>query len=145
MPGPIFVLGRFINAAATAYVVAQIGWRAFKEMRSMQQEKMRACEIRAKFVAEYIKKHGVRPEEELVQIALDAASAVDQPVRHRVDSFLKSTGDKMQECVEFATGVVTSVSKHCTLQSDVKVAGQEFKHEVCQHRSGDSGSELSNM
>ena len=142
MLGPIFALGRLVNTAATAYVVGQIGWKAFKEIRSMQQEKMRACEIRAKFIAEYQKKHnGEKPSEELVQMALNAANAVDQPVRHRIGQFLKSTGDKMRECVDFAADVVESVNQHCTTQGCGDDAAEEEKNEVCQHRPGDSGSE----
>ena len=125
MLGPVLALSRAVNTAATAYTVAQIGWKAFKEIRSMQKEKVRACEIRAKFVDEYKRKHeGDEPDEELVQIALSAADAVDRPIRHRVDKFLKSTGEQMQECVDFASEIITSVNERCT-----KCCSPEVVHE----------------
>ena len=75
---------RLANTAATAYCCGKIGWEAFKGVRGMQQETIRAKELRDRFVEDYEAKNGSPPTEELIQTALHSYDAVEKPVRHKV-------------------------------------------------------------
>ena len=109
----LFTLGKMVNTLSTAYVVGQIGWKAFREIRKMQQEKMRASEIKARYVEIYFKKHEKLPTEEEIQLTLDAVNAVDRPVQHRASQLLQYTQNKINECVTIASEVASEISNYC--------------------------------
>ena len=101
MFGPIISIGRAINTASTIYVVGKIGLRAFQEVRKMQGEKLRADEIRSRFIQSYkANNDGADPEESLVKSVLGAANAVDHPIRQRINEAWDDAGDKVNQCVE---------------------------------------------
>lgn len=109
MLGPILYVGRAINTVSTIYVVGQVGWMAVKELRKMRAEMVRSEDIRARFIQQYKEKHdGQVPDEELVKMALDAASAVDKPLQHRATKFIHSAADNAKECVNAVADLASS-------------------------------------
>ena len=79
---------RTFNTASNIYLAGQVGIWAYKQIRIMQKEKLRASELRERFVEEYVKDYGVKPTEELVQGALRAYDAVERPIQYRIKNFL---------------------------------------------------------
>ena len=88
---------RSFNTVSNVYLAGQVGVWAYKQMRAMQKEKLRASELRQRFTEEYVKEYGTEPNEELVKGALRAYDAVERPFQHRFKNLLK--GDKKDESI----------------------------------------------
>ena len=87
---PLLFVGRTFNTAANIYLAAQICAKVYKTVRTMQKEKLRADELKARFIAEYEKKTGETPSEELVSLTLKSYDAVERPLQHRVKQMFGS-------------------------------------------------------
>lgn len=85
---PISIVLKSFNTISNVYLAGQVGVWAYKKIRSMQKEKLRAGELRQRFTDEYVKEYGEDPSEELVRGALRAYNAVERPLQHRLKSFL---------------------------------------------------------
>jgi hypothetical protein len=83
---PLLFVGRSFNTAANIYLATQIGAKVYKSVRKMQKEKLRADELKAKFIEEYEKKTGEQPSDELVSLTLKSYDAVEYPIQHRIKS-----------------------------------------------------------
>lgn len=81
---PFTVAFGAFNTAANLYFAGQISWWAYKEVRKLQKEKLRADELRARFVSEYKAEFGKEPSDQEVSAALRAYNAVEHPVQERV-------------------------------------------------------------
>ena len=85
---PLLFVGRSFNAAANVYLAGQLGWWAYKEVRSAQKEKFRADQLRDRFVTEYVDEYGKEPDEKDVALALRSYNAVEHPYQERVKNLL---------------------------------------------------------
>ena len=84
---PVTFAFRTFNTVANVYLAGQIGWWGYKKVRELQKEKLRAGEIRERFIEEYkSRNNGKEPDPELVSIALNSAEAVDRPLVHKLKS-----------------------------------------------------------
>tara|TARA_Y100000034_G_scaffold81215_1_gene97350 strand:+ start:216 stop:533 length:318 start_codon:yes stop_codon:yes gene_type:complete len=81
---PFLVVGSAFNTAANLYLAGQLSWWAFKEVRKMQKEKLKADELRTRFVSEYVAEFDKEPSEQEISAALRAYNAVEHPVQERV-------------------------------------------------------------
>jgi hypothetical protein len=81
---PLVFVGRSFNTAANLYFAGQISWWAYKEVRKMQKEKLKADELRTRFVSEYVSEFEKEPSEQEVSAALRAYNAVEHPIQERV-------------------------------------------------------------
>lgn len=86
---PITFAFRSFNAVANLYLAGQVGFWAYKQVKSMRKEKLRASELRQRFVDEYVKEYGEEPDEELIQRALRAYDAVENPLAHKVKNLFR--------------------------------------------------------
>lgn len=73
-----FAFGAF-NTVSNVYLCSRIGLYVYKQANTMRKERLRAGELRKKFVDEYQTQHGQPPSEEIIQIALRAYDAVERP------------------------------------------------------------------
>tara|TARA_Y100000034_G_C6909175_1_gene423063 strand:+ start:7849 stop:8136 length:288 start_codon:yes stop_codon:yes gene_type:complete len=84
---PLMFVGRTFNTAANVYLAGKIGAKVYKNVRTMQKEKLRAEELKARFIAEYAKRNdGQEPSDELVSLTLKSYDAVENPIQHRIKS-----------------------------------------------------------
>ena len=81
---PFTVAFGAFNTAANLYLAGQISWWAYKEVRKMQKEKLRADQLKDRFVSEYVAEFGHEPTEQEVSAALRAYNAVEHPLQERV-------------------------------------------------------------
>lgn len=81
---PLLFVGRTFNTAANIYFAGKIGAKVYKNVRQMQKEKLRAEELKARFIKEYEKKTGEQPSDELVSLTLKSYDAVEHPIQHRI-------------------------------------------------------------
>ena len=72
---PLVFVGRSFNKAANLYFAGQISWWAYKEVRKMQKEKLKADELRTRFVSEYVSEFEKEPSEQ-EEILKDKAKAI---------------------------------------------------------------------
>lgn len=84
---PIIFVGSAFNTAANLYLAGQLSWWAFKEVRKMQGEKLKASQLRDRFVSEHVAEFGEEPSEKEISTALRAYNAVEHPVQERVKRF----------------------------------------------------------
>ncbi len=85
---PLMFVGRTFNTAANVYLAGQLGWWAYKEVRTAQKEKLKAVQLRDRFVAEYVAEHGKEPADKDVALALRSYNAVEHPYQERVKNLL---------------------------------------------------------
>jgi len=85
---PFTFVFRTFNTVSNIYLAGQVGVWAYKQIRVMQKEKLRASELRQRFIEEYRKEFGEDPSEDLIQGALRAYDAVERPIQHRIKTFL---------------------------------------------------------
>jgi hypothetical protein len=79
---PISFAFRTFNTAANVYLAGQVGWWMYKKVRELQKEKLKASELKARFVEEYKSEHnGEKPSDELVSLALRSYNAIERPWR----------------------------------------------------------------
>lgn len=89
---PLMFVARSFNTVANLYFAGQVGFWTYKQVKSIRKEKMRASQLRKRFVEEYVKEYDEEPDEELIKRALRAYDAVESPVSHRVKNLFR--GDK---------------------------------------------------
>ena len=97
---PIFFVGSAINAACTAYCVGQIALAAYKKVRALHGEKIRASELRESFIQEFKKETGIEPDEAVIRAALKSYNVVEHPVRQWVDDTVESWSSALEKCVQ---------------------------------------------
>lgn len=81
---PLLFVGRSFNTIANIYLAGKIGAKVYKGIREMQKEKMRANELKARFIEEYEKETGEQPSDELVSLTLKSYDAIEHPIQHRI-------------------------------------------------------------
>ena len=89
---PLVFVARSFNTAANLFLAGQVGFWTYKQIKSMRKEKMRASDLRKRFIDEYVKEYDEEPSEDLIKRALRAYDAVESPISHRVKSIFR--GDK---------------------------------------------------
>ena len=87
---PFVTLFRFANAAGTAILVGQVGWWCYKKYNELNSHKLRASEVRERFLSEFMREFKRLPTEEELKVAMKAANAVDRPIQHQVQEFFNS-------------------------------------------------------
>ena len=81
---PLLFCGRTFSTISNIYLAGQIGAKVYKNVRQMQKEKLKANELKAKFIEEYEKENGEQPSDELVSLTLKSYDAVEHPIQHRL-------------------------------------------------------------
>ena len=94
---PIFFAAKAFNTVTNVYFASQIGWWVYKEVRSMQKEKLQADELKQRFIREYTKQFGMKPTDDMVSTALMAYNAVEKPIKHRIDQTTEVVKTKISE------------------------------------------------
>lgn len=91
---PLSLVFRSFNTASNVYLAGQVSYWAYKQMRTMQKEKLRASDLRERFIFEYRKEYDTDPPEELVIGALKAYNAVERPLEHRIKNIFGKKNEK---------------------------------------------------
>jgi len=87
---PFITLFRFANAAGTAILVGQVGWWCYKKYNELNSNKLRASEVKARFLTEFVQKFKRLPTEAELEVAMKAADAVDRPLQHKLKEFFST-------------------------------------------------------
>jgi hypothetical protein len=101
---------RTFNTIGNVWLAGQVSWWVYKEVRTMQKEKLNADKLKEKFIADYTRQFGMKPTDEMISVALESYNAVERPIQHRFNkakdgavkqvSFVK---DKAVEGTNYAT------------------------------------------
>lgn len=78
--GVILYLFRAFNTVANVLLAGQIAWWFYKKSREWHKQRLNAQQLRDAFIEEYRKKHGEKPSEELISVALRSYNAVERPI-----------------------------------------------------------------
>lgn len=91
---PFVSLFRFANTLGTVVLVGQVSWWCYKKYIELNATKMRASEIKTRFLSEFLKKFGRMPTDDEIDVAMSAANAIDHPLKHQFKEFMKSLIEK---------------------------------------------------
>jgi hypothetical protein len=91
-------IGKTVNTAFTVYCIGQIALVAYRKVRTIQNEKLRAAELRDSFIEEFEKETGLIPDESIIRAALKSYNVVEHPVRQWVDDTIQSCSDTLDKC-----------------------------------------------
>jgi len=96
---PIVFLFRATNNVLTAICVGQIAWIAYKKVREMNKDKLKASEIKEKFISEHIERTGEEPSEKVVEAVLRTHNAIEHPIQDYVQMSYKGFLKTFNECL----------------------------------------------
>ena len=87
---PILTLFRFANTLGTVVLIGQVSWWCYKKYTELNATKLRSSEIKVRFLSDFLEKFGRMPTDDEIDVALNAADAIDHPLKHQFKQFMKS-------------------------------------------------------
>lgn len=81
---PFSLAFRFFNVIGTTILAAQVGFWCFKKYKELNNQRLRASQVREKFLYEFRLRFNRDPSQEEIDVALKAANAIDRPLQAKL-------------------------------------------------------------